>query len=222
MRPAVVVMRPLMELRPFMDDSPLYPAEAVDGRQPVDGAEAVDGRQPVDRAEAVDRGETQVVAPRLDVAGLLTATDQADDGSDRDADLDRPLSQRSHLDSPLRRPGRLRVSRWLCVARLLGVCRCSQGASSAVQEKAVIGPTLFFRYSGSWGLGPGRPVPCVAPGATEVAVRRTRRQRVAGDPKGKPPIRGGGPAVVRWEGRRGGRRPVSGHWTLNWALVPGV
>ena len=67
---------PLMELRPLMDDSPLMELRPLIGREP------------------------QVVAPRLDVAGLLSATDQADDGSERDTDLDGPFPQLSHLDIP--------------------------------------------------------------------------------------------------------------------------
>ena len=123
---------------------PVDGAEAVDGRQPVDGAEAVDGRQPVDGAEAVDRGESELVAPRLDVTGLLSATDQADDGPERDADLDGPFPQLFHLDIPLeaaqptaRVPLALRrpIARGL---RLFTRCR-----SDTQLSKAVIKPTFI-------------------------------------------------------------------------------
>ena len=63
------------------------------------------------------------MAPGLDVACLLTAAaDEADDGAERDADLDGAFAELSHLIFPLRQPGRLRESRWFCVARSLGVC----------------------------------------------------------------------------------------------------
>ena len=52
-------------------------------------------------------------------------------------------------------------------------------------------------------------------------ARRTAECRGA-RPKRKRPIRGGGPAVVRWSAGAGGAYQVSGYCTLNWALVPGV
>src|SRR6185312_1762434 len=149
---------------PRRGHQPVDGAEAIDGRQPVDGAEAIDGRQPVDGAEAVDRGEAQVMAPRLDVAGLLAATDQADDGPERDADLDGPFPQLSHLDSPLeaaRPTARVPLALRRPIARGLPLfTRCR---SDTVTDKAVIEPTIIWSIEAEiWAFYMGGAAPRVA------------------------------------------------------------
>ena len=178
--------------------------EAVDGRQPVDGAEPVDGRQPVDGAEPVD-GRQPVDGAEQPLTELRPLTDEsASSWVPVSTSLacspqpTRPAMAPSAtliwmvrfpnsliLDSPLRRPGRLRESRWLCVARSLGVCVCSQGVGpTRAKEKAVIEPTLPAGVNAPHPadmreapLGPEPPA--VTAGATEAVLQTTVAARQA-------------------------------------------
>src|SRR6185369_13076034 len=92
----------------------------------------------------------------------------------------------SLMDSPLRRPGRLRESRWLCVARSLGVCRLVTRLwldTGSVQSSNRANSFWRHKRTDPGAMGPlqlGAEPPPVTAGATE-AVSQTTVRNASGD-----------------------------------------
>ena len=129
-------------------------------------------------------GQPKSWRPRLDIPGLLAATDQADDGPQRDTDLDGPFPKLSHLDTPLeaaRPTTRVPLALRRPIAR--GLPFVHKVSVRHSQDKAVTRPTL---------LGVGNPVisgptgglgaPAVTAGGNRQMFwrQRSRRRRRAG------------------------------------------
>src|SRR3954471_1632922 len=143
---------PLMELRPLMDDSPL-----MELRPLIDDSPLMELRPLIDEkprswlpVSTLPASSPQPIKPTIAPSAILIW-------------MVRFPSSLIWIP-PLRRPGRLRESRWLCVARSLGVCVCSQGVGPThVVSKAVIKPTFIWSLdSQPWGFLMGSEPPAVA------------------------------------------------------------
>src|SRR5438270_269676 len=151
--------RPLTELRPLTDDSPLTELRPLTDESPL-----TELRPLTDDSPLTDESPRSWVPVSMLPASSPQPIKPTMAPSARLIWMVRFPSSFIWIP-PLRRPGRLRESRWLCVARSLGVCVCSQGVGSTqAVSKAVIKPTFILCIDRQdWGFSMGVDPPVLPP-----------------------------------------------------------